>query len=84
LAFSNQRELIAANERFCRERTGIVVRRHHKSVRAGAHDCEQIAFLHFRHFPIERKEIARLTHRPNDVDPFQSLTRAHARARIGV
>src|SRR5262245_8964846 len=40
LAFSNQREFIAANERFCRKRARIIVRRHHKSVRAGTHDCE--------------------------------------------
>src|SRR5947208_8789163 len=64
----DQRELIAANERFCRERTRIVVRCHHKSVRAGAHDCEQIAFMHFRHFPAERKKIPRLTHRSDNID----------------
>ena len=70
LPLPNQRELIAANERFCRERTRIVVRRHHKSVRAGAHDCEQIAFVQFGHLPVERKEIARLTHRSDNVDLF--------------
>src|SRR5262245_57065021 len=40
----DQCELIAANQCFCRERTRIIVRGHHKSVRAGAHDREQIAF----------------------------------------
>src|SRR5262249_23384566 len=68
LPLSDQHELIARNQRFCRERARIVVRPHHKSVRARAHDCEQIAFLHFRHFPAKRKKIARLTHRPDNVD----------------
>src|SRR5438552_1837163 len=68
LPLSDERELIAANERFCRERTRIVVRCHHKSVRARAHDCEQIAFMHFRHFPAERKKIPRLTHRSDNID----------------
>src|SRR5436309_3988203 len=82
LALSGERELIAANERFCRQRARIVVRRHHTSVRAGAHDCEQIAFMRFRHFPAERKKISRLTHRSDNIDLLQTLTLAHA--RIGV
>src|SRR6476619_5856649 len=68
LPLPNLRELIAANERFRRKRTRIVVRRHHKSVRARAHDCEQIAFAQFGHLSVERKKIARLTHRSDNVD----------------
>ena len=68
LAFSNQHELIAANERFRREGTRIVVRRHNKPVRARAHDCEQIAFAQFGHVAVERKKIARLTHRSDNID----------------
>src|SRR6516225_9954189 len=77
LPLSNQRELIAANERFCRQGTRIIVRRHYKSIRARAHDCEQIAFPQFGHFPVKRKKISRLTHRSNDVD-FSSLAVAPA------
>src|SRR5438876_11171176 len=85
LAFSNQRESVAVNERFCRQRTRIVIRRHHKSVSARAHDRQQMMFMHFRHLAIERKEIARFAYRPNDVDLFHAtltltLTLAHARA----
>src|ERR1700757_3733944 len=69
LPLPDQRKLIAADERFCREQTRIVVRRHHESVRARAHDREQIAFMRFRHLAVERKKIAGLTHRPNNVDP---------------
>ena len=68
LPLPDQRELIAANERFCRQRARIVVRCHHKSVRARAHDREQIAFVQFGHFAVERKKIAGLTHRPDNVD----------------
>src|SRR4029453_6243993 len=77
LASSNQRELITANERFGRERARIIVRRHHKSVRARAHDCGQTAFTQFGHFPVGRKKNSRLTHRANDVD-FSSLAVAPA------
>ena len=68
LPLPDQRELIAANQRFCRQRTRIVIRRHHKSVRARAHDCEQIAFVQFGHFPVERKKIAGLAYRPDNID----------------
>ena len=72
-ALPDQREFIAADQRFCRSRTRIVVRRHHKSVRANAHDREQIAFVQFGHFSVERKEIARLTYRPDNIDSFRAL-----------
>ena len=58
LPLANQRKLIAANQRFRRQRTRIVIRSHHKPVCASAHDGEQIAFMELRHLPIQRKEIA--------------------------
>src|SRR5206468_1034415 len=41
---------------------------HHESVSACAHDGEQIAFAHFRHFAIERKKVSALANRPDNVD----------------
>src|SRR4029077_19259246 len=58
LPLPNQREVIAANECFCWQGARIIVRRHHKSVSASTHDREQVAFMHFTDFPVERKEIA--------------------------
>ena len=58
LPLADQRKLIAANQRFRRQRTRIVIRSHHKPVCASAHDGEQIAFMELRHLPIQRKEIA--------------------------
>src|SRR2546430_966637 len=84
LPFSNQREFVAAHQRLCRQRTRIVVGRHHKSVSARAHDRQQIALVKLWHFPIQRKEITRFTYRPNNVDLLRltlTLTLAHARAR---
>src|SRR5690349_21766863 len=73
LSLSNQCEPIAAHQRFCREKTRIIVRRHGKSVCARAHDREQIALMQFRHFTPEGKEISRLAHRADNVD-LLSLT----------
>src|SRR6478735_6547363 len=56
LPLPDHRELVATNERFRPKRTRIVVRRHHKPVRARAHDCEQIAFAQFGHVAAERKK----------------------------
>src|SRR6266545_871725 len=58
LPFSNQRKLVAANQRFRGQRARVIVGCHHKTVRASAHDGEQIAFMEFWYFPIQRKEIA--------------------------
>src|SRR6266550_3976885 len=57
LPFSNQRKFIATNQRFTGQRARVIIGRHHKAVRASAHDGEQIAFMEFWHFPIQRKEI---------------------------
>src|SRR6266513_5097456 len=73
LPLVNQRELVAANQRLGRQRPRIVVGSHHKPVRARAHNREQIALVQFRHFPIQRKEITRLAHRPDNVDLFNPL-----------
>src|SRR5436309_7146547 len=68
LPSTNQRELVAANQRLGRQRPRIVIGSHHKPVRARAHNREQIALVQFRHFPIQRKEITRLAYGPDDVD----------------
>src|SRR6266481_2934548 len=68
-----QRELVAANQRLGRQRPRIVVGSHHKPVRAGAHNREQIALMQLRHFPIQRKEITRLAYGPDNVDLFNPL-----------
>ena len=67
LAFSYQRDLVAVNQCFRRQRTRIVIRRHHKSVSTCAHDREQIAFMQFRDLPFEREKIALFAYRPDDV-----------------
>ena len=54
----------------------MAVRSHRKPISARAHDCEQIAVAHFRHLPVERKEIAALTHRSDNVDLFRLLLTA--------
>src|SRR6266568_7330115 len=76
LAFSNQRELVAAHQDLRRQRTRIVIRSHYKSVGARAHDGDQIALAHFWHFAIKRKKIAALANRSNNVDLFQILALA--------
>src|SRR6266487_2232501 len=83
LPFSNQRELVPAHEHFCRQWTRIVIGSHHEPVRTRAHDREQIAFVDFRHFPVQRKKITRLTYRPNNFDLLRLiLTLALAPARL--
>src|SRR6516225_6009408 len=72
LPSTNQRELVAANQRLGRQRPRIVVGSHHKPVCARAHDREQIALMQLRHFPIQRKEITRLAYGPDNVD-FSNL-----------
>src|SRR5207302_4224751 len=68
LAFSDQRELVAAKQCFRWQRTRIVIGRHHKSVSTRAHNRQQILFMYFRHLAIQREKIARFAHRPYDVD----------------
>ena len=68
LPFSNQCKLVAAHQDLRRKRSRIVIRSHHKSVRARAHDRQQIALVQFGDFPIQCKVITGLAHRPNNVD----------------
>src|SRR5439155_12598069 len=82
LPFSNQRELVATNQRFRGQRTRIVIRSHRKAVRAGTHYGEQIAFMELRHFPIQRKKIARLAYRPDNVDLLRVLALAPSCFRL--
>src|SRR6266566_2564516 len=70
LPFSNQREWISPHQALRRQRTRIVIRSHHKSVGARAHDGEQIALPHFWHFAIKRKKISALANRSDNVDFF--------------
>ncbi len=53
-----------------RHRSRIIIRSHGKSVGAGAHNREQVAFAHLRHLPIEREEITGFTDGSDNVDFF--------------
>src|SRR4029453_7128031 len=58
LAFSNQCKLVAPDQRLCSQRARVIIGGNHKAVRASAHDGEQITFMQFWHFPLQRKKIA--------------------------
>src|SRR5947209_8122600 len=75
------------NKYFRWQWTRIVIGRHHESVRARAHNSQQIVFMQFWHLAIECKKIARFAYWPDDVDLLRltlirTLTLARARARL--
>ena len=58
---------IAVDQHFRRLRMRIIIRRHGKSIGAGAHDSEQIAAPRPRDLAIFGEEVATLANRPDDV-----------------
>src|SRR5688572_131474 len=60
--------LTSFNERFDCARTRVIVRRLHKSVRAGGEDGEELATLQSFHVPGARQKITRLTDGAHDID----------------
>ena len=67
---ANQGKLVPLHKRLRRQWTRIVIRRHDETVRAGAHERDQIALLHFRQRPILRKKIAAFANGTDDIDRF--------------
>ena len=77
LPFADETEPVAAHQHLRRERARVVVRSHHETVGAGAHERREFAFVELRQLAILREEVAAFADRPDDVD------RLHASATRG-
>ena len=60
----------AIDQNLGQERAGIVVRRHHEAIRAGAEDRETVARIERRELAILRKEVPTLTNGTHDIHRF--------------
>ena len=86
LAAANHRDPAILHHDFGRQGTPVVVRRHHRSVRAGIEDGEEIADLRSREPPIFPQRVAALAERADDIrEHLRALARFHGLdAMVGV
>ncbi len=62
------RARLPIDQDFRRAGPGIVIGAQGHAVGAGVQDRHQVSFFYLRQFPIPGKEVARLTHRADDID----------------
>src|SRR5205085_12162049 len=64
----NERKSFATHQRLGGQRPRVIVRRHHETVSAGAHQRDEIALFHFRQLAVLREKIAALTNGAHDIN----------------